>query len=78
LSLAAAPGLGGGLCDAACVSADEWWAVGNVGAALQANRTLIVRFGGSAWPAVVSPDQGALSNGLNGVSMIGGAGWAAG
>ena len=52
--------------------------MGNVGAALHANRTLIVRFDGSAWSAVSSPNQGTLNNGLNGVSMIGGAGWAVG
>jgi hypothetical protein len=73
-----APGSGGELTDAAYVSADEWWAVGNVGAALHANRTLIARFNGSAWSAVPSPNQGALNNGLNGVSMIPGGGWAVG
>jgi hypothetical protein len=69
---------GGELTAAAFVSADEWWAVGNVGTALHANRTLIVRFDGSAWSAVASPNQGTLNNGLNGVSMIPGAGWAVG
>jgi len=77
-SLTTAPGSGGELTDAAFVSADEWWAVGNVGAALHANQTLIVRFDGSAWTAVASPNQGTLNNGLNGVSMIPGAGWAVG
>ena len=76
--LGSAPGSGGELADVAFVSADEWWAVGNVGAALHANRTLIVRFDGSAWSAVSSPNQGTLNNGLNGVSMAGGAGWAVG
>jgi hypothetical protein len=78
LGLVAAPVSGGELTDAAFVSAGEWWAVGNVGAALHANRTLIVRFDGSAWSAVPSPNQGTLNNGLNGVSMIGGGGWAVG
>jgi FG-GAP-like repeat len=76
--LVTAPGSGGELTDAAFVSADEWWAVGNVGAALHANRTLIVRFDGSAWSMVPSPNQGTLNNGLNGVSMLPGAGWAVG
>jgi hypothetical protein len=77
-SLETAPGSGGELTDVAFVSADEWWAVGNVGAALHANQTLIVRFNGSTWSAVGSPNQGTLNNGLNGVSMISGAGWAVG
>src|SRR5690242_1959191 len=77
-SLTTAPGSGGELTDVAFVSADEWWAVGNVGAALHANQTLIVRFDGSAWSTVASPNQGTLNNGLNGVSMIPGAGWAVG
>jgi len=78
LSLVGPPVSGGELTDAAFVSAGEWWAVGNVGSALHANRTLIVRFDGSAWSAVPSPNQGTLNNGLNGVSMIGGGGWAVG
>src|SRR5437763_9543409 len=77
-SLTAAPGSGGELTDAAFVSADEWWAVGNVGAALHANQTLIARFDGSAWSVVASANQGTLNNGLIGVSMIPGAGWAGG
>jgi len=78
LSLVGPPVSGGELTDAAFVSAGEWWAVGNVGSALHANRTLIVRFDGSAWSVVASPNQGTANNGLNGVSMIGGAGWAVG
>jgi len=78
LSRAKASIPGGELTDAAFVSADEWWAVGNVGAALHANRTRIMRFDGSAWSAVASPNQGTLNNGLNGVSMTGGGGWAVG
>jgi FG-GAP-like repeat len=76
--LETAPGSGGELTDVAFVSAGEWWAVGNVGAALHANQTLIVRYDGSAWSAVSSPNQGTLNNGLNAVSMISGAGWAVG
>ena len=76
--LVAAPGSGGELTDAAFVSANEWWAVGNVGAALHANRTLIARFDGTTWSEVTSPNQGTLNNGLNGVSMIPGGGWAVG
>ena len=73
------PSLSGGeLTDAAFVSANEWWAVGNVGAATKANRTLIERFNGSAWSVVASPNQGTSNNALNGVSMISGAGWAVG
>jgi FG-GAP-like repeat len=69
---------GGELTDAACVSASEWWAVGDVGAATRANQTLIERFDGSVWSIVPSPNQGTSNNGLNGVSMIPGAGWAVG
>ena len=58
LSLAKKPVSGGELTDAAFVSADEWWAVGNVGVALRANRTLIVQFDGSSWSAVASPESG--------------------
>jgi hypothetical protein len=78
LTLAKPSVLGGELTDATFVSANEWWAVGNVGAALRANRTLTMRFNGSAWSTVASPNQGTLNNGLNGVSMIGGGGWAVG
>ena len=78
LSLVTPPVSGGELTDAAFVSAHEWWAVGDLAAALHANRTLIVRFNGSAWSVVSSPNQGTLNNGLNGVSMIPGAGWAVG
>jgi hypothetical protein len=78
LNLVAAPVSGGELTDAAFVSAAEWWAVGNVGAALHANQTLIMRFNGSRWSAVSSPNKGAANNGLNSISMIPGAGWAVG
>jgi FG-GAP-like repeat len=76
--LVTSPASGGELTDVAFVSADEWWAVGDVGAALHANQTLIVRFDGSDWSVVPSPNQGTLNNGLNSVSMIPGAGWAVG
>jgi hypothetical protein len=78
LGLVAAPVSGGELADVAFVSAGEWWAVGNVGAALHANRTLITRFDGSVWSVVSSPNRGTLNNGLNAVSMMAGAGWAVG
>jgi FG-GAP-like repeat len=79
LSLGAgAPAGGGELSDAAYVSAGQSWAVGNVGAALHPNRTLIERFDGSAWSVVPSPNQGSGNNALNRVSMIPGAGWAVG
>jgi hypothetical protein len=60
------------------VSANESWAVGNVGVAERANQTLIERFSGSAWSVVPSPNLGTGNNALNGVSMIPGAGWAVG
>jgi len=63
------PAGGGELSDTSFVSAGEWWAVGDVGAALHANRTLITRFNGSAWSVVSSPNQGTANNGLNGVSI---------
>jgi hypothetical protein len=78
LSLAAPPTSGGELSAVAFVSANEWWAVGNVGEATHPNQTLIVRFNGSAWSVVASPNQGTANNALNGVSMIPGAGWAVG
>ena len=78
LSLVAAPASGGELTEASYVSASEWWAVGDVGAALHSNRTLIVRFNGSTWSAITSPNQGTANNGLNSISMISGAGWAVG
>ena len=77
-SVVTSPSSGGELSDAAFVSASEWWAVGDVGAALHANQTLIVRFNGSKWSVVSSPNQGTSNNGLNAVSMISGAGWAVG
>jgi hypothetical protein len=76
--MAKPPVSGGELTDVAFVSAGESWAVGNVGVALRANRTLIMQFNGSSWSTVTSQNQGALNNGLNGVSMIPGAGWAVG
>jgi FG-GAP-like repeat len=66
------------LSNASFVSANETWAVGNVGAAQQANKTLIERYDGAAWSVVPSPNQGTGNNALNGVSMIPGAGWAVG
>src|SRR5215470_11342956 len=61
------------------VSADESWAVGNrFDAKLFANQTLIERFDGSGWSVIPSPNQGRGNNGLNGVSMVPGGGWAVG
>jgi FG-GAP-like repeat len=77
-SLVTPPASSGELLDAAFVSADEWWAVGDQGAALHASQTLIVRFNGSKWSVVSSPNEGTVNNGLAGVSMISGAGWAVG
>jgi hypothetical protein len=73
-----APAGGGVLTGASFVSAGQSWAVGNVGKATVANRTLIERFDGSAWSVVASPNQGSGNNSLNSVSMIPGAGWAVG
>jgi FG-GAP-like repeat len=78
LSLVKGPAGSGELSDAAFVSATEWWAAGTSGSALHTNTTLIERFNGSQWSVVSSPNQGAGNNGLNGVSMIKGAGWAVG
>jgi hypothetical protein len=75
---AGAPTGGGELSDVAFVSAGELWAVGSAGAGLSSNRTLVERFDGSGWSVVSSPDQGGGDNGLNGVSMISGGGWAVG
>src|SRR5262249_39891630 len=68
----------GELSNAAFVSAGESWAVGNVGTSESSNRTLVERFDGSGWSVVPSPNQSTGNNGLNGVSMIPGAGWAVG
>src|SRR5216684_2779470 len=59
LSLGAGAPAGGvgELSDVAFVSAGESWAVGAVGSALHANRTLIERYDGSGWSVVPSPDQ---------------------
>ncbi len=76
--LVTAPVTGGEFTDAAFVSADEWWAVGDAGLALRVNRTLIAQFDGSQWSLVPSPNQGTANNGLNSASMISGAGWAVG
>src|SRR5215467_2616680 len=73
-----APANGGELSNAAFVSAGESWAVGNVGTSESSNRTLVERFDGSGWSVVPSPNQSTGNNGLNGVSMIPGAGWAVG
>src|SRR5215469_7327369 len=48
-SLLKPPVSGGELTDAVFVSADEWWALGDVGAATHASQTLVVRYNGSAW-----------------------------
>jgi hypothetical protein len=73
-----APANGGELSNAAFVSAGESWAVGNIGTAENANRTLIERFDGSGWSVVPTPNQVTGNNALNGVSMIPGSGWAVG
>jgi hypothetical protein len=79
LNLGSGASAGGGeLTNAAFVSAGQSWDVGTVGTALQANRTLIERFDGSAWSVVPSPNQGNGNNALNGISMIPGSGWAVG
>lgn len=77
-SLVKGPAVSGELTSASVVSATELWAVGTAGSALHTNTTLIERFNGSTWSAVTSPNQGTSNNGLNGVSMISGGGWAVG
>jgi hypothetical protein len=42
------------------------------------NRTLIEQFDGSKWSVIPSPNQSGDNNGLNGVSMASGSGWAVG
>ena len=79
LSLGAGASSGGGeLSAASFVSAGESWAVGSVGGVASPNRTLIERFDGSGWSVISSPDQSGANNGLNGVSMTSGGGWAVG
>ena len=46
--------------------------------ATSANQALIERFDGSGWSVVPSAYQSTMSNGLNGVSMTSGGGWAVG
>jgi hypothetical protein len=61
------------------VSASQLWAVGDTLAPrARVNRTLIERFNGSKWSVTPSPDQTGGNNGLNGVSMAAGKGWAVG
>jgi hypothetical protein len=65
--------------DVGFVSAGESWAVGQVYVpALYAHQTLIERFDGSGWSVIPSPNQSTMNNGLNGVSMVSGGGWAVG
>ena len=45
---------------------------------LHAHQTLIERFDGSGWSVIPSPNQSNMNNGLNGVSMTSGRGWAVG
>src|SRR6516162_8769276 len=83
LSIVAGPPIGGvsgsGLMDVGFVSAGESWAVGQVYVpALYAHQTLIERFDGSGWSVIPSPNQSTMNNGLNGVSMVSGGGWAVG
>ncbi len=77
-SVVKGPAVSGELTSASVVSATELWAVGTAGSALHTNKTLIERFNGSTWSVVTSPNQGTSNNGLNGVSMISGGGWAVG
>src|SRR5215475_1232922 len=79
LNLVAGPPVGGSeLRDVAFLSARESWAVGDVLKSTGANQTLIARFDGTRWSVVPSPNQSAMSNGLNSVSMTSGGGWAVG
>jgi hypothetical protein len=79
LNLVPGPPVGGSeLRDVAFLSAGESWAVGDVLKSTGANQTLIARFDGTRWSVVPSPNQSAMSNGLNSVSMTSGGGWAVG
>lgn len=80
LSLGAgAPAESSVLTDVALLSARESWAVGDTLAPRsRVNRTLIERFDGSRWSVIPSPNQSGSNNGLNGVSMAAGKGWAVG
>jgi hypothetical protein len=80
LSLGAgAPAGSSVLTDVALLSARESWAVGDTLAPRsRVNRTLIERFDGSRWSVIPSPNQSGSNNGLNGVSMAAGKGWAVG
>ena len=74
-------GGGGGseLSDTSFVSAGDSWAVGSfIDSTLHAHQTLIERFDRSGWAVIHSPNQSGMNNGLNGVSMTPGGGWAAG
>jgi len=74
-------GGGGGseLSDTGFVSAGDSWAVGSfIDSTLHAHQTLIERFDRSGWAVIHSPNQSGMNNGLNGVSMTPGGGWAAG
>ena len=63
----------------AFISAGESWAVGDVlDRGTNANQALIERYDGARWSLIPSPYQGTMSNGLNGVSMTSGGGWAVG
>jgi FG-GAP-like repeat len=74
-----APAPGSELRDVAFVSPGESWAVGDaLDHATNGNQALIERYDGSGWSVVPSPYQGAKGNGLNGVSMASGGGWAVG
>jgi hypothetical protein len=70
---------GSELRDVAFVSAGQSWAVGDaLDHQTGANQALIERYGGSGWSVVPSPYRSTMSNGLNGVSMTSGGGWAVG
>jgi len=83
LEIVAGPPIGGvsgsGLMDVTFVPAGKSWAVGDVYVpALHAHQTLIERFDGLKWSVIPSPNQSTMNNGLNGVSMASGGGWAVG
>ena len=74
-----APVAGSELRAIAFTPAGTSWAVGDaLDHQTGGNQALIERQDGSGWTAIPSPYQSTMSNGLNGVSMTSGAGWAVG
>src|SRR5215470_1363182 len=74
-----APVAGSELRGIAVTPAGTSWAVGDaLDHQTGGNQALIERHDGSGWSAIPAPYQSTMSNGLNGVSMTSGGGWAVG